>query len=40
MGIIFLSIVSGIGRPTRFCRSNDQLAFDAAVMAQGGIVDD
>jgi len=40
MAIIFLSIVSGSGRPTRFCRTNDRLAMDAAVLRQGGSADD
>ena len=40
MAIIFLSIVSGSGRPRRFCRTNDRLAMDAAVLRQGGTADD
>ena len=34
MAIIFLSIIAGLGRPSRFCRSAAELALDAAVLAQ------
>ena len=40
MAIIFLAIVSGFSRPRRFCRSNDLLVMDAAVLRQGGTADD
>ena len=34
MAIIFLSIVAGLGRPDRFCRSDAELAVDAAILAE------
>ena len=33
MAIIFLSIIAGLGRPIRFCRSAAELALDAEVLA-------
>jgi hypothetical protein len=34
MAIIFLSIVAGFGRPKRFCRSQEEIALNAAILAQ------
>ena len=41
MAIIFLSIVAGLGRPSRFCRSQEEIALNAAILGEvPTVVDD
>jgi hypothetical protein len=40
MAIIFLSIVVGLGRPSRFCRSQEEIDLNAAILGEVPTVDD